>query len=185
MPAEAYPYLASYLELLRKIIDHDVKVQWKKWPQDVREIWEGLPRTQDLWSLREYAEHELDYLEMARDRDRVMGIPIESDEAIFDRYEKLYPHPPVCSNSGWCRDYYVHQACACDKSFLHDLNCACAACVACDVACESNGSETSRRVKWTNIQAYKAANLAMGLGPCRPSPSIEGSAAQPADIAMS
>jgi len=38
---------------------------------------------------------------------------------------------------------------------------------------------------WTNIQSYKAANLAMGLGPSRPSPSIEGSAAQPADIAMS
>ena len=185
LPAEAYPYLASYLELLRKIIDHDVKVQWKKWSEDVREIWEGFPRTQDLWLLRDYAEYELDYLEMARDRDRVMGIPIESEEAIFDRFEELYPHPSVCSNSGWCRDYYVHQACACDKSFDHDLNCVCAACIACDFACESNGSETSRRVEWTNIQAYKAANLAMGLGPCRPSPSIGGSAAQPADIAMS
>ena len=28
--AEAYPYLASYVELLRKIPDHDVEVQWKK-----------------------------------------------------------------------------------------------------------------------------------------------------------
>ena len=41
MLAEAYPYLASYLELLRKIIDHDVRVHWKKWPEDVREIWDG------------------------------------------------------------------------------------------------------------------------------------------------
>ena len=65
LPAELYPYLASYIELLRKnsleYYGHDVKVQWKKWPQDVREIWEGLPRTQDLWLLRDYAEHELDY----------------------------------------------------------------------------------------------------------------------------
>jgi hypothetical protein len=184
LPAEAYPYLASYLELLRKITDHDVKVQWKKWPQDVREIWEGLPRTQDLWLLRDYAEHELDYLQMARDRDRVMGIPIESFEAIADRFQELYPRPPVCGPTGWCRDCYFRQACACDKSqpcFAHDLNCACAACVACD-----NIEDTHpQQCDWTYIQAYKAANLAMGLGPCRPSPSTEGSAAQPADIGMS
>ena len=188
LPAELYPYLASYIELLRKksreYYGHDVKVQWKKWPQDVREIWEGLPRTQDLWLLRDYAEHELDYLEMARDRDHVMGIPIESDDAIFDRCEELYPHPPVCSNTGWCRDYYVHQACACDNSFLHELNCACEACCACDNSDEDQGLLV-HLTDQAYIQAYKAANLAMGLGPCRPSPSIEGSAAQPADIAMS
>ena len=174
LPAELYPYLASYIELLRNRRDirgyygHDVKVQWKKWPQDVREIWEGLPRTQDLWLLRDYAEHELDYLNMARDRDHVMGIPIESDDAIFYRCQELYPHPPVCSNTGWCRDHYVHQACACDKSCLFDLNCACAACV----ACENSEDPGPQRQDWTHIQAYKAANLAMGLGPCRPSPSI-------------
>ena len=99
---------------------------WKKWPQDVREIWEGLPRTQDLWLLQDCAEHEHDYLMMARTRDQVMGIPIESDDELYARYIELYPHPPVCSHTGWCRDYYFNQACSCDKSCFHDLNCACA-----------------------------------------------------------
>ena len=120
-------------------------------------------------------------LRMARTRDQVMGIPIVSDERFDDRFDELYPHPPVRSNNGSCRDYYFHQACACDKSFDHDLNCACAACVASD----SSEDPGPQRVNWTFIQLYKAANLAMGLGPSRPIPSIEGSAAQPADIAMS
>ena len=185
MPATDYPYLASFLELLRRsgssYHGHDVKVDWPH-PREIREIWKGLPRTQDLWSLQDYAEHEEDYLRIARTRDRVMGIPIESDEELYARFEELYPHPPVCSYTGWCRDYYFNPACACDKSFLHDLNCACAACTAMR---SSEGTACISMVNWTHIQSYKAANLAMGLGPSRPSPSIEGSAAQPADIAMS
>ena len=171
MPAKAYPYLASHLELLRKsgssYRGHDVKVHWEKWPHapEIREIWEGLPRTQDLWLLQDYAEHELDYLQMARTRDQVMGISIESVESLIDRYQQLYPHPPVCSNTGWCRDFYFRGACACDKSFIHDLNCACAACI----AMENSEDPHPQRSNWADIQARKAANLAMGLGPSRPS----------------
>ena len=40
-------------------------------------------------------------------------------------------------------------------------------------------------MNWAFIQLYKAANLAMGLGPSLLSPSKEDSAEQPADIAMS
>ena len=50
---------------------------------------------------------------------------------------------------------------------------------------ETYGAAVEKFHEEKMIKAYKAANLAMGLGPSRPSPSIEGSAAQPADIAMS
>ena len=184
LPATDYPYLASFLELLRtgsgSSYGHDVKVDWPH-PRELREIWAGLPRTQDLWLLEDYAEHEEDYLWFARERDRAMGIPIESDDQLYARFVELYPHPPVCSNTGWCRDRHFNQACECDLSFLHDLDCACAACT----AVASSEDPCIAMAHWTDIQSYKAANLAMGLGPSRPSPSIEGSAAQPADIAMS
>ena len=184
MPATGYPYLASFLELLRSgsgsSYGHDVKVDWPH-PRELREIWAGLPRTQDLWSLQDYAEHEEDYLRIARKRDQVMGIPIESDDELYARFVELYPHPPVCSRTGWCRDYIFNLACECDLSSLHDLGCACAACI----AVASSEDPCIARAHWTDIQSYKAANLAMGLGPCRPSPSIEGSAAQPADISTS
>jgi len=100
LPATDYPYLASFLELLRRgsgsSYGHDVKVDWPH-PREIREIWKGLPRTQDLWLLEDYAEHEEDYLWFARERDRVMGIPIESDDQLYARFVELCPHPPVCS----------------------------------------------------------------------------------------
>ena len=63
----------------------------------------------------DYAEHELDYLEMARYRDRVMGIPVESNVAFCTSFEELDSYPPVCSKIGMYRDYYFHQACTCDE----------------------------------------------------------------------
>ena len=96
-----------------------------------------------------------------------MGIPIESDDELYARYEELYPHPPVCSATGWCRDYIFNLACACDKSFFHDLNCACAACV----AMQSSEDPGPQRRNWTQIQSYKAANLAMGWGHPGPVPA--------------
>ena len=87
LPAHVYPYLASYFDLLWEdavILGDEWDVtEWDKWRQERREIYETLPRTQELWSLPDYAENEYYYLRAARDRDRWMGIPIESDEAII------------------------------------------------------------------------------------------------------
>ena len=166
--------MASYFDLLREdaVILGDewvVTVEWDKRRQERREIYETLPRTQELWSLPDYAENEYYYLMVARDRDRWMGIPIESDEAIILREWELYPHPPMCRNSGWCRTFMnsarkgqTGPYCACDQSFQ-------------DEHCLSDASyEVDHRQ--VEIEAWKAANLAKGLGPCLPGPGRESSA---------
>ena len=193
LPADLYSYLASLFELLRKTslewYGHDVRVQWKT-KQDVRELYEGLPRTQDLWLLPDYAEHELDYLEMARYRDRVMGIPVESNVAFFTRFEELDSYPPVCSKSGMCRDYYFHQACTCDEqlAWTFQVNLDEDASDSSDEDLEeykTRATAVRKTEEEVRIKALRAANLAMGLGPSLPSHSKEDSAEQPADIAMS
>ena len=132
----------------------------------------------------DYEEHEYDYLWFARHRDRVMGIPIESEDSITDRYFELYPQmcsdPPVCTKYGWCSKFMQNQPCACDKSFLHE-----------DPSDSSDEDDDQwlklreNKDQRVHIEVYKAANLAMGLGPCRPSPGTEGSAEQLAEIARS
>ena len=163
LPAVLYPYLASYFEALRleSVSDHDVRVRWKT-KQDVRRLYESLPRTQGLWLLTDYAEHELEYLEMARYRDRVMGIPIESDDAIFTRWDELDPCPPVCSrcSKSWT---HIHQ---CANSFQRAV---CTSDCEADEDLEDDETYVAALMKAFDerlISAYKAANLAMGLGPC-------------------
>ena len=83
---------------------------------------------------------------------------------------------------------YLH-VCIAGKCSIHDLSRSRQLTGGCTGFAGSNGTEAcgleGEMALATWVDEDQDANLAMGLGPSRPSPSIEGSAAQPADIAMS